>query len=220
MPGPSYDGEVQTRTNLNAGLDVIKRFAQDYPAWVVNARDMRECGLTGGTWLDWATEELARWRAWRPMSKADGKDNLRECASDLQDQVDAILQRCGQAEPTFETVEWRHLSGLFAIAFSIKSTASHSPVFASKLCHFIFPAAFPVVDGELLGGAASYPVYWHGCRGLWLECEEKDALKRVVAEEIGINLLDDFPWATKTVEWCLIGERARLPKAKAERHGS
>ncbi len=217
MLGPSYDGEVLTGTNLNAGLHVVKRFAQDCPALVVNARGKRECGIQSDDWLDWVTDELARWRAWRPMSKGIGTGKLRSKVSDLQAQVNAIIHQCGQAEPTLETVTWRDLSGLFAEAFAIKSTASHSPVFASKLCHLIFPAAFPVVDGELVGGAPSYPVYWHGCKGLWLECQQQDALRRVVAGKVGIETSVDFPWAAKITEWCLIGERARLGKAKDDR---
>jgi hypothetical protein len=130
----------------------------------------------------------------------------------VQRDVRSILACTKGAEPTIETVPWPVLEPLFDRAVGLKPTKYPSLVFGSKLCHFILPAAFVVVDNVLTGVPGSYAPHWLRHRELWLGCETREKLKTYLGDKIrklsSCEPGDDYPWATKIVELCLIGSRA------------
>ena len=89
---------------------------------------------------------------------------------------------------------------------SIKGVSS--PVFASKLCHFIFPSAFPIADRAAVGVAANYDKHWARCRDLWLGCNAREQLIAKLKQAIAEPVTPGYPWATKITELCLIGSRS------------
>jgi hypothetical protein len=63
---------------------------------------------------------------------------------------------------------------LFEVAAEIKPVLS--PVFASKLCHFLCPSIFPVFDNTLVKtGKIGYREYWTECENWWEEAPQKAA---------------------------------------------
>ena len=81
-------------------------------------------------------------------------------------------------------------------------------MFASKLCHFLLPDAYPVIDGDVIGIRwASYEAYWRYCKSQWVACEGKTGLIDALSQEIGPDVAPDYPFTTKVTELCIIGDR-------------
>lgn len=91
------------------------------------------------------------------------------------------------------------------MARSIKGV--ESPVFASKLCHFLLPNIFPVIDHAVVDVNGCYFDYWTYCSRQWQGCEEKALLIDIMKKAIGVSVFAQYPFSTKIVELCLIGER-------------
>ena len=53
-----------------------------------------------------------------------------------------IIARC-TGEPSIANLSWENVAPLFALAYGIKR--GNHPVFASKMCHFMFPRVFVVI---------------------------------------------------------------------------
>ena len=107
-----------------------------------------------------------------------------------------------------ENAEWKDVSTLFDLTQRIKG--SQSPVFASKLCHFLFPSAFVVVDWTLTGCAGRpYGAFWAEAQHAWLRLSISH--RRRLVEELRRAIRQPgsgrYPWATKIVELCIIGAR-------------
>ncbi len=146
---------------------------------------------------------LSGWRAIRPLSKeevfARGRGRLYHLSSAFQ----AAKAAMGQA-PNLATASWGDAWPLFRVAHGIKSV--DSPVFGSKLCHFLFPNVFPVIDRDAVGlGWSTYEEYWRHCRREWTECEQKLSLVETLRQEIGPAVMPSYPFETKITELCLIG---------------
>jgi len=114
-------------------------------------------------------------------------------------------------EPTIADVTWVEVGPLFDLCFQIKPGGSNrgSPVFASKMCHFLFPRVFPVMD-NLATGIFEYEFYWRGMKDEWYRFPEKsEAETRLTAamETNGKAIHDLFPFETKIIELSHIGYR-------------
>jgi hypothetical protein len=110
-------------------------------------------------------------------------------------------------EPTIEDVRWEDLVSLFEIAFWIKWPERRiaSPVFASKLCHFIFPNVFPVVDNEATG-YFDYEFLWRGMKDEWLRFPNRDEAKAVLLKAMeNTSKYELYPIETRIIELCHIG---------------
>ena len=148
-------------------------------------------------------EHLAGWRALRPFSKEQmylaGLPQLDELNRHLY-----ILDHL--PTPSLETIAWSDAAPLFQSAATIKPVSS--PVFASKLCHFLRPAIYSVVDQAVLGiGTTTYGAYWQMCQDAWREYPEQDVLVAELRQAIGAEVVGGYPWATKIVELCSIGRK-------------
>lgn len=169
----------------------------------------RACAQKSGASLDgdalW--KKLHEWSALRGGVR--GMRERWECKfGDMKCEYRKILRL---KYPNIESCKWDSVKGLFHVAHGIKGV--QSSVFASKLCHFILPSVFTVVDIEVMRlylNAEQYGQYWKFCQKRWQECDQ-DALKGMLkAEILRHDKKADFsgyPWATKIAELCVMGRK-------------
>jgi hypothetical protein len=144
------------------------------------------------------------WRAIRPKTKEYIGERGAIALEELNRNVEAIRKgRAGNFEIT--DITWEEVEPLFQTAIRIKDVAR--PVFASKLCHFLLPSIFPVIDNEYIGLNGDYADYWRSCRRLWATTDEglRVELKTELGKFVPLENADGYPWATKIVEICLSG---------------
>src|SRR5208283_5523795 len=128
--------------------------------------DDRSAGLTGDWWTT-TVDRLTKWSAYRgrrlPNTKAaitaGGLERLNEIAA-LYSNISAASS---SAEPVISELHWESVAPLFTLASSIKPG---SPVFPSKMCHFVFPKLFTVVDNRVTV-IFEYEFYWRGMKEEW-----------------------------------------------------
>lgn len=171
----------------------------DLIQWRVN-------GLTD-SWWDQIVPLLSAWKAIRPRSK----EFIRERGSGLLPRLNHAYEAMVGSDPEqpveFADLSWQVVRDLYDVAHSIKGVVP--PVFASKLCHFIVPAAYPVIDGDAVGLLSDgYQSYWTSCQGAWQACEDRAALVEVLRRAIGSTPVSEYPWGPKIVELCLIGSKS------------
>jgi len=199
--------------NLEAG---IRYWQQELTGWPAdlhnelyrNLHEWKQGGLTPDWWAR-IVDVLSGWRAIRPRTKAFIYEHGIGCLSALEDEYLRLARLTLNDQPCLSDFYWNEVAGLFELARSIKGV--DSPVFASKLCHFLMPNIYPVIDHAVVGVNGSYAEYWALCARLWAECEEKAALVETVKTAIGDSVFDRYPFSTKIVELSLIGERQSTP---------
>ncbi|MES2464994.1 MAG: hypothetical protein V4671_30885 [Armatimonadota bacterium] len=129
----------------------------------------------------------------------------------LYDSLLAMEDDQGNKVQGFGAVSWEQVSPLFYQVAKIKGVKS--PVFASKLCHFLLPSFYLPCDQKVLGiSRYTYEQYWKQCQKEWQECMDKDPLIARLQEELpdledmGYSCYRCYPWATKLTELCRIGQ--------------
>lgn len=194
--------------NLRRGIQVF-RAQRGWPRDFHNSfyqqlRVLTTAPVTPGMWRE-LIRHLSGWRALRPFSKEQmylaGLQQLGELNRHLYalDQLTTV---------TLETADWTTVAPLFQCAATIKPVSS--PVFASKLCHFLRPAIYSVVDQAVLGiGNTIYAAYWLACQQAWRECHEREGLVAELRQTIGDEVYAAYPYVTKIVELCSIGMKQR-----------
>jgi hypothetical protein len=201
---------ILTTQYLNAGISRWRenpKWDQDFHnSLYKDLHRIKSRGLNQDWWRK-IVDHLWNWRAIRPYTKEYISQRGIACLSDFQEEYTAILDANQSAEPSLETISWEKLSGLFGIAAGIKDTMPFSPVFASKLCHFVFPGAFPVVDRAMVGISSKYVDHWHYCREQWVEGALREDLILILKNEIRGGVFVSYPWSTKIVELCVIGKQ-------------
>jgi hypothetical protein len=75
-------------------------------------------------------------------------------------------------------LRWEDIVGLYDLVLPIKC---HSYVFASKMCHFLFPQVFMVMD-SLATGIVEYEFYWRGMKDEWERYPKKKRSNRDLSE--------------------------------------
>ena len=103
------------------------------------------------------------------------------------------------------------MADLYYVASQIKNV--NSPVFGSKLCHFIVPDAFPVIDSKIIkkgkkaigASALSYEDYWRFCKSQWGGCSAQTQSVQTMRAAIGSNIFIHYPYAVKITELCIRG---------------
>jgi hypothetical protein len=203
-----------TTANLRAGIAYWRTEKPNWPQDFHNSfyrelADLRRAGLTE-TWWEAMVHILRAWQASRGKTDAFIRQHGRERLGQLQTEYAQIVRAAGAHIPDIEGAQWNTVSGLYACASSIKGVGS--PVFGSKLCHFILPNVYPVIDGAVMGGyGADYANYWLSCRMQWLASPDKAALRTTLAAAIGGDVVEHYPWTTKIPELCTIGGRHPSP---------
>ena len=120
-----------------------------------------------------------------------------------------IKRRAGNREPSLENTSWEDIAQLFDVLCQIKG--SKSPVFASKLGHFIFPRVFIVVDNEATA-VFPYEFMWTGLQTAWRNFKQKARAKKMLERKIlkyTSKIHENYPFETKIAEMWLIGYKHR-----------
>lgn len=201
--------DILTIDNLKVGISVWRnkpRWDQDFHSSFYEKLHRNRVGGLNREWWDRIVDDLSNWKAIRPYTKEDIHKRGIDYLPSLQKAYLRILELSGIGEPDLEISGWETLKDLFGVAADIKETMPFSPVFASKLCHFIFPSAYPVVDRQVVGLSGSYSKYWRYCQVQWSVCKVKSDLIGILKLEIGAHIFMQFPWSTKIVELCMIGK--------------
>ena len=165
--------------------------------------EYRRRGLDHEFW-DVLVDDLWSWHAIRGRTKHT-KAGIREEGlqrfSMLKECFTRLIGNSGVELPSIDSVRWDDAKPLFDVARKIKDATS--PMFASKLCHFLVPSIYFITDGTLVKrGWKDYPTYWKDCRSAWLCRHDDQALQDELKKEIAVAPCDSFPWATKITELC------------------
>jgi hypothetical protein len=199
---------ILTQANLDAGIQVWLKLK--WPCDFHNQRykDLEQFMVKGlnGEWWQKIVDVLCEWKAIRPLSKAAIYQRGLGYLNQLCTEYNRILLVKQEQELDLGTASWDMLSGLYIVASSIKNVSS--PVFGSKLCHFIIPNAFPVIDNYVIGiGKIVYQDYWSFCSTQWRSCDFEQGLIQRLRQEIVDEVAEHYPWSTKITELCIIGSR-------------
>jgi len=189
--GQSREGEWDFHNDLYCALESYRRRGLDEEFW------------------DFLVDKLWEWRAIRGRKEHTKLGIRNEGLKRF-----SHLQRCfyrlagnGNSElPTVEMVQWVDVEPFFKVAQEIKGVSS--PVFASKLCHFLVPAAYFIFDNTLVKrGWKEYRNYWGDCRNAWLVQADKQALRQELRKKMPDAPCETYPWSTKITELCQFDDR-------------
>ncbi len=196
--------------NLKAGIEWWRRgkFPQDiHNGEYYDIYKKRSAGATK-EWWDATVRRLGQWRAYRGPTAPNTKNEIHSRGSQrlglIQEQY-AKLIACFAAEPSIADLSWEDVASLFAVVCEIKP---HSPVFAGKMCHFMFPRLFIVMD-NLATSVIDYEFYWRGMKDEWGRVPAKAEARNLLAEAIRSKSEEPlhalYPFETKIMELSHIG---------------
>ena len=192
---------------LNQGIAYWRRtnWPQDFHnAFYQHIAKIRADGLFNQQWWDAFLPILRQWRAHRPRSSAYLTARAQNRFDSLNNSWNQnIVPVIGQ---DIEAIEWLSIAPFVRLVAEIKNV--RSPVFSSKLCHFLAPHIFPVVDNAAMGNPFdSYETYFNAGRQEWCETDNdtKGILTDLITNEIGPNMVLNYPVKCKVIELCLIG---------------
>lgn len=168
----------------------------------------RAGGLTE-QWLNLTVNRLAKWRAIRspkpPNTKVEILALLKVKLPYLQTEYLRILD-LSKDEPSTNTLSWQDMDSIYEVIANVKNK---SPVFGSKLGHFMFPKVFIVMD-RLGTEVMPYDYYWQGMVNEWSLFADKSvaiSLLRMEIEKQSYTVHSDYPFETKIMELCHIGDK-------------
>ena len=194
--------------NLKAGLEWWRKakFPQDihngdyYEIYAV-----RSAGATKEWWAA-TVKRLGQWRAYRGPTAPNTKNEICSRGSQRLGLIGAEYSKliaCSRGEPSITDLSWEDVASLFAVVSEIKP---HSPVFAGKMCHFMFPRLFLVMD-NLATSVFDYEFYWRGMKDEWSRFPAKANARNLLAEAVRTKepLHPLYPFETKIIELSHIG---------------
>jgi hypothetical protein len=189
------------RAKSNWGSDVMN---SEY-AEIFGDRDL---GIQNG-WWERALDRLGRWHAYRGPRKPNSRTEIAALGAARLEQIEAEYQKLAvrsSTEPCIADDDWEKVAPLYCLAYGIKS----SPVFAGKMCHFLLPNLFVVMDNWAVD-AFDYEIYWRGVRDAWRSFPNQNAAKTMLIDAIGptATLHARYPIETKIIELCHIGHKHR-----------
>jgi hypothetical protein len=165
--------------------------------------------------LEWWKPFLGRLNRWKATRGWDNGTVLTSrfvaCMAELSRAWTEVCEPF--LDDDISSVTWEQVSAFPILVATIKPTRSHSPVFASKFCHFLLPRVFPVVDNEGLGNRwSTYQRYFQCVQDEWAATEPADrtALRALLTERIkatGATVFHGYPFINKVVELRLIGRQ-------------
>jgi hypothetical protein len=205
-------GDIITMAHLKAGIAEFKRRWPGESDF--NNRLYRELSTRRDSGrLTWVrlVDELSGWRALRTSLPGHDKGWYLARGEEPFRRMLVLAARIQSAhagrDPIITETSPEELSEMFEIAIDIKNVSS--PVFASKLCHFLMPSAFPVADQDMLGISTvdRYWKYWKACAEGWRVNKEKEALKAHLRDAMSTTPFVGYPWAVKVAELCHAGTR-------------
>ncbi|MFP5210053.1 MAG: hypothetical protein ACLGRW_12270 [Acidobacteriota bacterium] len=176
----------------------------------------RELGINEDWWKA-TVKRLWGWRAIRapkpPNTQEEINRNGRCFIEAIAVQYRKIREKTS-AEPSIEQLSWEEVAPLFGLALEIKNG---SQVFACKMCHFLFPKLFLVIDNWATG-VMDYEFCWRGMKEEWGRFSAKHDARRELQGAIKSQkpLHSLYPLETKIMELSLIGYYWR-PGSRAEK---
>jgi hypothetical protein len=206
------------KTNLLAGIDfwisTKKHWPDDFHNRVYwNLKRWLEEGINQNWWRK-IVVLLQSWQANRPYSRDRIFENGLPYLDALKDQFIALKGEHG-GYPSLGAVQLDEIRPLFDTAVQIKRTKKKSPVFPSKLCHFLFPTVFFIADREAIRIVdTDYFDYWEESKREWYDASSKEQLVLVLRNQIEKSskfelLFEDYPFPIKVTELCRIGHRKK-----------
>lgn len=194
--------------NLKAGLQWWRR--GDWPKDIHNTDyyDIYSARSAGANtrWWTVTVGRLSQWRAYRGPNPPNTKVEITTRGAQRLDAIAAQyakLVASSSAEPCIADLCWEDVAPLFELASEIKPG---SPVFAGKMCHFLFPKLFIVMD-NLATSVFDYEFYWRGMKDEWCRFKEKADARNLLSESIKsakpVHPL--YPLETKVMELSHIG---------------
>lgn len=129
-----------TLGNLRRGISMFRaRWPQEtdfHAAFYARLRTSLASGVTETAWRG-LVNDLAAWKALRPLSK----DEVYRRGLALAPRLEAERRRLVGTRPacslSIGDADWAKAATLFTVAIEVKGV--RSPVFPSKLCHFLAP---------------------------------------------------------------------------------
>lgn len=166
----------------------------------------RALGITAG-WWEKAVDRLGKWRAYRGPNPPNTRAEITSRGAAVLEKVAAEYAQLvahSNGEPSIADHPWVDVAPLYSLTFGIKN----SPVFAGKMCHFLFPNLFMVMDNWATD-AFDYEIYWRGMRDAWRSFTEQDTAKQMLIASIGPAhpLHSQYPIETKIIELSHIGHK-------------
>lgn len=197
--------------NLRVGIEwwLSKGWPHDFHnSFYHDIYDSRSTGLDQD-WWNATVGRLGQWKAYRGLSPPNTR-------ADILARGNAILERlsthytdvrtASNEEPSIMTLDWGAVAPLFDLAFSIKP----SEVFAGKLCHFMLPKAFFVMDNQATG-VFDYEFLWRGLKDEFSRFTNMIEARTLLATSMQCkkDLHPEYPFETKITELCCIGRHCR-----------
>ncbi len=208
---------------LDAGIEYWRgtRWPQDFhEAMYVASPPLARLSDDFDSWWNPLVKRLLVWKANRPISaeqlSARAAQKFPAICEQWQIAIAPLLDR------DIAEIEWRQVSGFTALVSEIKET--RSPVFTSKLCHFLAPRIFPVVDKAAMGRPyATYELYFNAAQKEWKSTDAAtqrmlvgrmaEAVLKGRGDDTGAPIAQVYPLKCKLVELCLIGRYQSKIKA-------
>ena len=162
------------------------------------------------TWQKQILQKLQEWNAFREYHELDKLDDC-EFWDGFKEAANGLREKMGGHDISCDRAEWGLCESLFEQAREVKPGVE-PPTFPAKLCHFIFPALFPVSDNEWVGihNFSVYQDYWEYARGCWRHAAtDRRCLMDTLSAEIkksGSEPIDGYPFACKIAEFHVIGK--------------
>jgi hypothetical protein len=199
---------IITLDNMEAGLDWWQNsnwpkdfHNDDYYA----IYQTRSSGVTR-EWWEATVDRLGQWRAYRgghpPRKKCEITNRGMECLDDLAKEYESLTRKA-HGEPSISSLCWEDVGGIYQIAYRVKER----PVFAGKMCHFLFPMAFIVMD-NLGTQVFEYEFYWRGMKDEWGRFKDKGKAIGLLKEQIAKSskrVHPCYPAETRIMELAHIG---------------
>ncbi len=205
---------ITTLNNLDGGLKWWwERHGHKFPDDICNTEyydiyDARSAGATERWWAA-TVKRLGQWRAYRGGKPRITKEEItRRGAQRLSEIAAQYTKLISGAEPCIADLSWEDVAPLFELASQIRG--GKSPVFSSKMCHFLFPKLFIVMDNTATS-VLEYEFYWRGMKDEWHRFKEKDEARNLLANAIKsakpVHPL--YPFVTRIMELSHIGYKHR-----------
>lgn len=161
---------------------------------------VRSKGVTEEWWRA-TVSRLSQWTANRPYSNNKIRNRGRKQLVRIRQQFRKLI---AAGEPCITNLQWADIDQLFEIAFEIKPLKSMTPVFASKMCHFLFPKLFIVMDNKATG-VGHYELFWRGLKDSWNKFNDKEKARNILFKAIQNRRHRNYPVETTIMEICAIG---------------
>ncbi len=203
------------KTNLRAGIDFWitkkKHWPDDFHNQVYrNLERWRSKGINQEWWREIASL-LQFWQANRPFSEKQIFDSGLPHLNAINKRFTEIKEKLGEY-PSVENIDDDVINDIFNVAGQIKKIKKKSPVFPSKLCHFLFPTIFFIADRDAVRIVdADYFEYWRSCKQEWCKSQNKEELISILRDHIKKSkkfdlLFENYPFPIKITELCRIGD--------------